>query len=161
MSWLSISMPSWELKLTLFSESWMSLPPGIWHANYYDWKKNSSTLRCRTCHQNASLPKQSCCWPSHSYCPMWERVGGLSYINKNVVQRDFTRGCVRERELHRSKPVCADDLSLNKVPSVTQLYCVMQWGILFQVKHQSGKICDTKNLTYCHKNKFEFNLLQW
>lgn len=36
------------------------------------------------------------CWPSHYYCPIRERVRGLCYINKNVLQQDFTRGCTRD-----------------------------------------------------------------
>lgn len=27
---------------------------------------------------------------------VWERVGGQCYINKNVLQRYFTRGCARD-----------------------------------------------------------------
>lgn len=58
---------------------------------------------------------------------MWERVRGLCYINKNVLQEYFTRGCARD--------------SFTRVSLFVQMAWVMtrglrDSGILFMLKNE-------------------------
>lgn len=48
-------------------------------------------------------------------CLVWERVGGQCYINKNVLQQYFTRGCTRD--------------SLTSVSLFVRMTWLLTWGL--------------------------------
>lgn len=138
-----------------------TLPSGIWHANYYDWEKNPRSwdavhairaLRCQSSHVV----------DPHTPIVPRGRVRGLSYINKNIVQQDFTRGCVHERESFTGVSLFVQmALVLTRSHRWLSYTVSCSEGFYFKRNINLEKRCDTKNLTYCHKNNFKFNLLQW